>query len=51
MEERNENGVNENEINEKKMNEEVELEIQSIGFTFLILLSLYVSFNDVVKLF
>lgn len=38
-------------IRKKKMSEELELQIQSIGFTFLILLSLYISFNDVVKLF
>jgi len=38
-------------IRHKKMSEEMELKIQSIGFTFLILLSLYVSFNDISKLF
>lgn len=38
-------------IRKKKMSEEMELKIQSIGFTFLILLSLYVSFNDVVRIF
>lgn len=38
-------------IRKKKISEETELKIQSIGFTFLILLSLYVSFNDVVRLF
>lgn len=38
-------------IRKKKIDEELELKIQSIGFTLLILLSLYVSFNDVVKLF
>ena len=38
-------------IRKKKLKEETELEIQSLGFTFLILLSLYVSFNDVFKLF
>ncbi len=38
-------------IRKKKIEEELELKIQSIGFAFLILLSLYVSFNDVVKLF
>ncbi len=38
-------------IRRKKMSEELELKIQSVGFTFLILLSLYVSFNDVVRLF
>lgn len=38
-------------IRKKKIEEETELKIQSIGFAFLILLSLYVSFNDVVKLF
>lgn len=38
-------------IRGKKIDEEVELKIQSIGFTFLILLSLYISFNDVVRLF
>lgn len=38
-------------IRRKKMDEELELKIQSIGFTFLILLSLYVSFNDVVRIF
>lgn len=38
-------------IRKKKIEEETELKIQSIGFTFLILLSLYVSFNDVVRLF
>ncbi len=38
-------------IRKKKMSEELELKIQSVGFTFLILLSLYVSFNDVIRLF
>ncbi len=38
-------------IRKKKMSEEMELKIQSIGFTFLILLSLYVSFNDITRLF
>lgn len=38
-------------IRKKKMSEELELKIQSLGFTFLILLSLYVSFNDVARLF
>lgn len=38
-------------IRRKKIEEELELKIQSIGFTFLILLSLYVSFNDVIRLF
>lgn len=38
-------------IRRKKMSEELELKIQSVGFTFLILLSIYISFNDVVRLF
>lgn len=38
-------------IRKKKMDEEWEIKIQSIGFTFLILLSLYISFNDIAKLF
>ncbi len=38
-------------IRKKKIAEETELKIQTLGFTFLILLSLYVSFNDVVRLF
>lgn len=38
-------------IRKKKINEEWEIKIQSIGFTFLILLSLYISFNDIAKLF
>lgn len=38
-------------IRKQKIDEELELKIQSIGFTILILLSLYVSFNDVVRLF
>lgn len=38
-------------IRRKKIEEELELKIQSIGFTFLILLSIYVSFNDVIRLF
>lgn len=38
-------------VRKKKMNEETELQIQSIGFSFLILLSIYVSINDVMKLF
>lgn len=38
-------------IRRKKMGEELELKIQSIGFMFLILLSLYVSLNDVARLF
>lgn len=37
-------------IRKKKIDEELELKIQSIGFTFLILLSLYISINDVVKM-
>lgn len=38
-------------IRKKKISEEMELKIQTVGFTFLILLSLYVSFNDVARLF
>ena len=38
-------------IRKKKISEEIELKIQTVGFTFLILLSLYVSFNDVARLF
>lgn len=38
-------------IRKKKIEEELELKLQSLGFTFLILLSLYVSFNDVIRLF
>ena len=37
-------------IRKKKIEEELELKIQSIGFAFLILLSLYVSFHDVARL-
>lgn len=38
-------------IRRKPIDEELELKIQSLGFTFLILLSLYVSINDVINLF
>lgn len=38
-------------ISKKKIDEELELKIQSIGFSLLILLALYVSVNDVIKLF
>lgn len=38
-------------IRKKKLDEELEIKIQSIGFTFLILLSLYISFHDVARLF
>lgn len=38
-------------IRKKRIDEELELKIQSIGFTFLIVLSIYISFNDIVKIF
>ena len=38
-------------IRKKKVSDEIELQLQSIGFTFLILLSLYISFNDITRLF
>jgi len=38
-------------IRGKKLSEELEIKIQSFGFACLILLSLYVSFNDVSRLF
>lgn len=38
-------------IRKKKLDEELEIKIQSIGFTLLILLSLYISFQDVARLF
>ena len=38
-------------IRKKALKEEIELGIQSAGFTALILLSLYVSYNDIVRIF
>ncbi len=38
-------------VRRKKLDEELEIKIQSLGFTFLILLSLYISFNDIVRIF
>lgn len=38
-------------IRGKKLKEETELQLQSLGFTFLIVLSLYISFNDFQKIF
>jgi len=38
-------------VRKKKIDEELEIKIQSIGFTFLILLSLYISVNDIIKIF
>lgn len=38
-------------IRGKALDEDLELKIQSIGFTLLILLSLYVSYNDILRLF
>jgi len=38
-------------IRGKALNEEVELCIQSIGFTLLILFSLYVTYNDILRIF
>ena len=38
-------------IRGKALSEEVELGIQSIGFSLLILLSLYVSYNDILRIF
>ncbi len=38
-------------IRGKALDEELELKIQSVGFTLLILFSLYVSYNDVLRLF
>ena len=38
-------------IRKKKIDEETEIKIQSLGFTFLIMLSIYISVNDVAKLF
>ena len=38
-------------VRKKKMSEDMELQIQSIGFTLLILLSLYVSWNDIIRIF
>lgn len=38
-------------IRGKALKEEIELEIQSIGFALLILFSLYVSYNDILRIF
>lgn len=38
-------------IRKKPIDEELELKIQSLGFSFLILLSIYVSINDLINLF
>lgn len=38
-------------IRGKKLTEETELQLQSLGFTFLIVVSLYISFNDIQRLF
>ncbi len=38
-------------IRGKALKEEIELEIQSLSFTLLILFSLYVSYNDILRLF
>ena len=38
-------------IRKKPIDEDLELKIQSLGFSFLILLSIYVSINDVINLF
>ena len=38
-------------IRGKALKEEVELGIQSAGFTLLILFSLYVSYNDILRIF
>ena len=38
-------------IRGKALEEELELKIQSLGFTLLILFSLYVSYNDILRLF
>lgn len=38
-------------IRKKPISEELEIKIQSLGFSFLILLSLYVSFNDFIRIF
>ena len=38
-------------IRGRALDEDLELKIQSIGFTLLILLSLYVSYNDILRLF
>lgn len=38
-------------IKKKPIDEELELKIQSLGFSFLILLSIYISINDIVNLF
>lgn len=38
-------------IRRKSLDEELELKIQSLGFSFLILLSIYISINDIVNLF
>lgn len=38
-------------IRRKPLKEEVEMEIQMIGFTFLILFSLYISYKDILRIF
>ena len=38
-------------IRKKKIDEKFEMELQYIGFTFLIILSIYISINDIKRLF
>lgn len=38
-------------IRRKPLKEEVEIAIQSLGFTFLILLSIYISYRDIIRIF
>ena len=38
-------------IRKKPLDEKIELEIQSLGFFILILFSLYVTYNDILKIF
>ena len=38
-------------IRRKPMNEETELKMQSLGFSILIALSIYVTYNDILRLF
>lgn len=38
-------------IRRKPLKEELELKIQLLGFSFIILLSLYISFNDILRIF
>ena len=38
-------------IRRKPLNQELELKIQMLGFSFIIALSIFVTYNDIVRLF